>query len=529
MGLQVSPVFGWGQEATGGRGVDVVLNSLPGEAVSKGLEALAAGGRFVEIGKRDIYGNRRLGLLPFRNNLSFQAVDLDKIIRENPAEAGRILRLVLAKLRQGVYSPLPFRAVPLALADDAFRSMAQARHVGKLVITVGDHAVPVSSRTLRPEFRADGAYLVTGGFGGFGLRVARWLAEGGAGSIALMGRGGPGSEEARQTLAALEAGGVRVAIIRGDVSRGDELAAALDRVRAELGPLRGVFHAAMVLDDGLLVNLDAQRLRRVLDPKVKGAWNLHVQTRLDPLDAFVLFSSVSSLIGNRGQANYAAANAFLDSFCHYRRGLGLPALTVNWGFLGETGVLAADERAARRFEEQGIRSFTPVQALDALDRLLRQGATQMAVLNVDWARLLETQPGLMAAPKFCHLAQGKGPAGHPEAVQPEGEGPLVAALFKAPPDERAGLLETALAEQTARILGASAAKIDRDRPLTEYGIDSLMAVELRNWVDNKLKITLPTMEIMRGPTVAGLSARLLKTLADEGDRSRDAARTGEAN
>ncbi len=195
------------KEATGGRGVDVVLNSLPGEAVSKGLEALAAGGRFVEIGKRDIYGNRRLGLLPFRNNLSFQAVDLDKIIRESPAEAGRIMRLVLAKLRQGVYSPLPFRAVPLALADDAFRSMAQARHVGKLVITVGDHAVPVSSRTLRPEFRADGAYLVTGGFGGFGLRIARWLAEGGAGSIALMGRGGPGSEEARQTLAALEAGG----------------------------------------------------------------------------------------------------------------------------------------------------------------------------------------------------------------------------------------------------------------------------------------------------------------------------------
>ncbi len=246
---------------------------------------------------------------------------------------------------------------------------------------------------------------------------------------------------------------MRVATIRGDVSRGDELAAALDRVRAELGPLRGVFHAAMVLDDGLLVNLDAQRLRRVLDPKVRAPGTSTSRRWLDPLDAFVLFSSVSSLIGNRGQANYAAANAFLDSFCHYRRGLGLPALTVNWGFLGETGVLAADERTARRFEEQGIRSFTPGQAVDALDRLLRLGATHMAVLNVDWARLLEAQPGLMAAPKFSHLAQGKGPTGHPEAVQAEGEGPLVAALFQAPPDERAGLLETALAEQTARILG----------------------------------------------------------------------------
>jgi NAD(P)-dependent dehydrogenase (short-subunit alcohol dehydrogenase family)/acyl carrier protein len=393
--------------------------------------------------------------------------------------------------------------------------MAQARHVGKIVLTVGDHALPVHSRTLPPEFPADATYLVTGGLGGFGLKIARWLADGGARHIALMGRTGLSSDEARQTVAGLEAAGARVAILQGDVSREEDLAAGLARLRAESPPLRGVVHAAMVLDDGLLVNLDRKKFRRVLDPKVRGAWNLHLLTRGDPLDFFVLFSSVSSLIGNRGQGNYAAGNAFLDSLCHYRRGLGLPALTVNWGYLGETGVLARNEPIARRFEEQGIRSFSPAQAVDALGRLLRSGAADMSVLNIDWDRLLEAQPGLKALPKFSQLVRREGRRGDAEDIRAEEETGLVAALVKAPPGDRAGLLESALAEQTARILGTSAAKIDRDRPLTEYGIDSLMAVELRNWLDNKLKITLPTMEIMRGPSIAGLAARLLKSLDEE--------------
>jgi len=504
------------RDMTKGKGVNVVLNSLSGEAIPKGLSALADYGRFIEIGKADIHNNTRLGLRPFKRNLSFQAIDLDSLIHDDPAFVRRMMKNICRKLSQGSYAPLPFCEIPLALAGEAFRLMAQAKHIGKIILTIGDHALAVESKALPYSFRPDSSYLITGGSSGFGLGAARWLVENGAKHIALMSRSGPASEGARDAINSIEKAGARVTILRGDVASAVDVDAALERIRIECPPLRGVIHAAMVLDDGILADLDRDRMSKVMAPKITGAWNLHRRTAHLPFDFFILFSSMASIIGNPGQGNYAAGNAFLDGLAHYRRSLGLPALTVNWGYVRETGVVARNQEIARRFESQGLSGFFPDQAFDALGRLLRLKATDMTVMDIDWPRWMDVHPGFKTALKFSHLG---GPDGRPETGDEAGSAhrsDLIAELRKAPAAAQAGILESALSEQLARILGTSPARIHRDRPLTDFGFDSLMAIELRNWIDSQLKVAVPTMDIMRGPSPAELVLRLMTALATAG-------------
>jgi aryl carrier-like protein len=398
---------------------------------------------------------------------------------------------------------------PLSMANEAFRNMAQARHIGKIILTVGDHHLPVAWQALPTSFAANASYLITGGFGGFGLLVAKWMAANGAQHLALMGRSGPASEEARRAVQALEKDGARVLIIRGDTSKEEDTAAALNRISAEMPPLRGVVHAAMVLEDRLLVDLDRERMEKVLDPKTKGAWNLHRLTLGLQLDFFIFFSSVSSLIGNPGQGNYVAANAFLDGLSFYRRSRGLPSLTINWGYLAEVGVAARNKDIRERFEHMGLKSFSPDEALDALGRLIRANPVETGVIHMDWSRWMEVYQSFERSPKYAHLLRREAEGPGQESSAAEGPG-IHQAFIKAAAGDRAALLESALSEQVAKILGASVSKLDREKPLTEHGFDSLMAVELRNWVDGNLKITLPTMEIMRGPSIRQLTQRLIE-------------------
>ena len=510
------------RDMTKGKGVNVVLNSLSGEAIPKGLSALADYGRFIEIGKADIHNNTRLGLRPFKSNLSFQAIDLDSFIHDDPAFVRRMMKGICRKMNQGLYTPLPFREIPLALAGEAFRLMAQAKHIGKIVLTIGDHALAVESKALPYSFRSDASYLITGGSSGLGLGAAQWLVDNGARHIALMSRSGPASEGARDAVGAMEKAGARVTLVRGDVASAADVEAALERIRIEGPPLRGVIHAAMVLDDGILADLDRERMSKVMAPKITGAWNLHRRTASLPLDFFVLFSSMASIIGNPGQGNYAAGNAFLDGLAHYRRSLGLPALTVNWGYVREIGVLARNQEIAQRFESQGLSGFFPDQAFDALGRLMRLKATDMTVMDIDWPRWMDVHPSFKTALKFSHLGRSDGRPGTGDEAGSGQTGDLSAELRKAPAAAQAGILESALSEQLAKILGTSPARIHRDRPLTDFGFDSLMAIELRNWIDSQLKVAVPTMDIMRGPSPAELVQRLMATLALAGLSAGDA-------
>jgi acyl transferase domain-containing protein/aryl carrier-like protein len=501
-------------QRTGGRGVDVILNSLPGEAIARGIASLTDCGRFLEIGKRDIYQNTRLGLQPFHKNLSSFAINLDRVIRERPALLGSMLRDIVRRVGDGELEPLPHRAWPVTSGVDALRQMQQAKHIGKIVLTFREPAVSAVPDEDEPvTFRADASYLITGGLGGFGLAVARWLAERGAGAIVLVGRRGACLPETRQKVLELGQLGARVVVHAADVSKEADVAAVLSAIDRDLPPICGVFHAAMVLDDALLLNLDRDRMDRVLAPKLSGTWNLHVQTTRYPLDFFIMFSSVASVLGHAGQANDAAANAFLDAMAWYRRASGLPALAVNWGYLGEVGYVARRTELGERLERHGLLSLTARQALTLLEKAIKRQHVQVGVMRVEWSRWRGPGAADRISPRLAHVC-GQADATPGRVV--DGALPGRKAILAADPERRAELLGALLRERVARVLGTSPDRLDTDKPLLQLGIDSLMAVELRNWLDGELHVDLPIVELMHSPSVSDLAELLAERLEEGG-------------
>lgn len=482
-------------ERTNGRGVDVVLNSLAGEALVRSLETLADYGRFLEIGKRDVYSNSRLGLRPFRKNLSLHAIDLDRVIRERPALLGRLLRQIVSDVEEGRLVPLPHRVYPIADAVSAFRFMQQSKHIGKIVLSLREQPAALAPAEGPIAFRADATYLIAGGLGGFGLAVARWMVERGARHLALLGRRGIHSDGARKAVADLEQRGAQVVVHPADVTQENDLAAVLARIARDGPPLRGVVQAAMVLEDALLLNLDRPRMQRVLAPKVQGTWNLHRQTLDCPLDFFVMFSSLTSVFGHAGQGNYAAANLFLDALAWHRRAHGLPALTINWGYLGEVGYLAERPQLGQWLERRGVRSFTVRQALTLLERALQRQAIQVSVMRVDWSRWRGLGVAGRVSPRFAHLLRQESAAC--ESAQ-------------TPAKPQAAPLDALIRNKVARVLGTTPDRVDDEKPLLNLGIDSLMAVELRNWIEQELRVNVPIMELMRSPSLARLTDLLLE-------------------
>jgi NADPH:quinone reductase-like Zn-dependent oxidoreductase/SAM-dependent methyltransferase/acyl carrier protein len=495
------------------RGVDVVLNSLAGQALVKGVACLAPYGRFLELGKRDIYQNSRIGLWSFRKNLSFHAVDLAGITLDRLEEARTLLEKLFALLDEGSLHPLPHRVFPVTRAGDAFRAMAQGKHTGKLVISMNPEAVPAAPRTEppAPRFSADATYLIVGGFGGFGLTLAEWMLSRGARTLVLAGRSGATGEEARAALARLRETGARVEPLALDVADADAVDRALATLREDLPPLRGVFHTAMVLDDGILANLDRERFLRVTASKVRGAWNLHAACGLD-LDHFVLFSSVSSVMGNQGQGNYAAANAFLDALAQYRRKVGLPGLSINWGHLSDVGYLARNHEVADMLDRRGIEGLRPAQAMEGLEVILSRNEPQILCARADWSRLAKVFSAV-GSQRFLPLVSR-----YLAEEETGGDGGRIRKeLARAAPEEREAIIQGYVREQVARVLGGDPANLDLERPLAELGLDSLMAVELKNRIEGDLGITLPTRDLMQEPTIEKLTPVVMSQLGVGGE------------
>ncbi|MEO0249699.1 MAG: type I polyketide synthase, partial [candidate division WOR-3 bacterium] len=494
------------REITGGQGVDLVLNSLAGEAIPKGLSCLAPYGRFLEIGKRDIYQNSKLGLRTFKKNLSFFALDLSQVIADRPELINRQFGELMQLFEEKQLHPLPYRVFPLSDVVNAFRHMAQARHIGKIVISLRNQEIPVeplADQTL--SFRPNATYLITGGLGGFGLAVAQWMVENGARHLVLMGRSGVTSDEARQAVQAMEAKGGQIVVARGDVSREEDVARLLSEIEQSLPPLRGIAHAAMVVDDGILLRLDRERFKKVMEPKVQGAWNLHRLTLNKPLDFFLLFSSVATIVGSPGQGNYAAANAFLDALAHHRRLQNLPALSINWGHLADTGYVARHKEIGEHLDSIGIKGFTSKQAVEILGRLLLKQSVQVGVVNADWRQWAKygsvpLRFSLLVSPEVL------------DQQRDEGSSRLRDRVLASQLDQRPSLIESYLKDQVARVLGTSASRLESERPLSEMGLDSLMMVELRNKIERELGVSLPAVELMRGPSISTLSQVLLDQL-----------------
>jgi acyl transferase domain-containing protein/acyl carrier protein len=505
--------------ATDGAGVDVVLNSLAGDAIAASLSTLSAYGRFVELGKRDIYENARLGLAPFRNNLSYFAVDLDRMARERPAVVGSLLAEVMAEIEAGEIEPLPVRVFPVSELADAFRHMAQAKHTGKVVISLAPEAARTARLAPGPAMvRADGTYVITGGLGALGLRVATWLVHEGARHLVLLGRRPP-SESALAVLGELRARGARVVTIAADVADETQLAAALD----DSGPpLRGVVHAAGSLDDATLLQLDARRWTSVWSPKVAGAWNLHRLTESDPLDFFVLFSSVAAFLGLSGQANYAAANAFLDALAGARHAAGQVGLSIGWGPWSEIGLAAASAGRGARLAEAGLGSLSPTEGVAALAQVLGGRRGHVAVMRFD--------PDAWYADRRPPFAETLATSSRETAAAPAGA-PVREALRGASWNAARKVLEEYLVGQVARVLSLDRARLDVRTPLKSLGLDSLMALELRHRLEIDLGIVLSATLVWNYPTVSAIGeflAGILGVPRDEAPPSQGAPAPGQA-
>ncbi|MEU1523752.1 SDR family NAD(P)-dependent oxidoreductase [Nocardia rhamnosiphila] len=491
--------------ATEGAGVDVVLNSLAGEGAARSLACLAPYGRFVELGKRDLLQDRRMGLRPFLRNLTYFAFDLRQLLVDRPEATKTVFRALMRRFDSGELRPLPYRVFHPAQTEAAFRHLAAARHVGKVVLAMGERDVAVVRPPRTPSF--DGTWLVTGGLGGFGLAMAEALAASGVRSLVLLGRSGIGGEEQAARVEALRDRGIQVTVEAADVSARAELAAVLHRIEDRLPPLRGVLHCAMVLDDALLADLDAERVRRVLAAKAFGAQHLDELTAGLPLEAFVLFSSATSMVGNRGQGNYAVANAFLDQLAHTRRARGQVALSVNWGAISDTGYVARHDDIGRFVAATGMRGFSAEAAYRALTTLWSGTAAQVGVLPMDWAQF------------FGH--HGITPQTHPryERLAARATGTVAAAvggslrqqLDGCGVDDRAELLSGALKIRLAAVLGIPLDTLDENMPLMDY-LDSLLAVEISAWLERELATKVTIMELMKGPSVLQLSGLVLERL-----------------
>ena len=377
--------------------------------------------------------------------------------------------------------------------------------------------------SLPVRLRADASYVITGAFGALGLLTARWMVERGARRLILMGRsalperarwdeGDLRPDVARRIAAVreLESMGATVVLASVDVADEAQLGDFLRQYEREGWPaIRGVIHSAGLVRDQLMVQMDAQSFSNVLRPKVHGAWNLHRMLAGAPLDFFVLYSSIGSIVAAMGQANYASANAFLDALAHHRRRQGLPALSINWGpwAVGMVNDLNLTEHYASR----GLDIITPEHGMRYLARLIGQQAAQAAVLSADWRKLLEFQPKV--SPMLAHLAaesaSGREGAGETAAQD------FLQTLLLAEPGDQSGLMEHHLQSLAARVFRMDREKVDVSQPLSALGLDSMMAMELKNRIELSLRVPVSVLDLLKGVSIAELAQSMVTRLMEE--------------
>lgn len=449
-------------------------------AVTRGAQA-AAEGESVAVEQATLHGLARVAISE-HPDLQLRRIDLDA--GGNGDDAACLLAEFLAED-----------------GEDEVAWRAGSRLARRLVrapeLAERDGAEPGVPATPRPN----GTYLITGGLGGLGLTIAGWLVEQGARHLALMGRRPPGPDALR-VLDDLAAQGATVLPVTGDVAVAADVQAALEQIEAALPPLAGVIHAAGVLDDGILEQQDAARMRRVMLPKVAGAWNLHSLTAGLPLECFVLFSSVANLVGSPGQSNYAAANEFLDALAADRRSAGLPALSINWGPWSNVGLAARPDRGDR-MELRGLRSLSPDDGAAAFGAVLGAPVAGVAIVPMNWQQWRQHYPRVSTASLFATLLTQAAP----DAAPVEGEDDRLAGLD---PAERQAQVQARIIRQVARILTLPETKVDTGASLVRLGLDSLMAVEVRNWIDGRFGVRVPVSKFLQGISVDALAALVIE-------------------
>ncbi|HHP7230527.1 MAG TPA: SDR family NAD(P)-dependent oxidoreductase, partial [Xenococcaceae cyanobacterium] len=451
-------------------------------------------GSFVEIGKIGIWSKQKIK--ETRKDINYYPFDLLEVSQDNPGLIKQMFKELTQQFnptQKTPLQPLPYQEFPFTAAEAAFRYMASAKHIGKVVLSQN------ISRNIHQVINSESSYLITGGLGALGLQVAQWLVNKGAKQLVLVGRNQP-TATAIQTIKQLEATGANIKVIQGDISNfatvQNIISASHLPVSPSTYPLKGIIHAAGVLDDCLLQQLSPTSLEKVMLPKVKGAWNLHLATQNIPLDFFICFSSITSLLGTIGQGNYAAANSFMDSLMQQRQASGLPGISINWG-LWESGMsnsLAAT--AKTQITQQGIEILTSDRALQILETILTQPINQVAVFPVNWEKFLQDKPNY-------NLYQRLKPKSKPVTTS---RSKFLQHLETIPESDRFKTFLEYIRIQVTKVLGFNEPEsIDIIENFGDLGMDSLMAVELKNQLQTSLDTTVPLSLIFDYPTVESLS------------------------
>ena len=496
---------------THGQGVDVILNSLAGEAINRNFSLLRPFGRFLELGKRDFYENTRIGLKPFRNNISYFGIDADQLMHERPELTRQLFSEVIGLFEHGTLHALPYTSFEAREVESAFRYMQQSQQIGKVVITYRNGYPAPDAGALPPikrdafTLRPDGSYLVTGGLRGFGLRTAQWLARKGAKHLILVGRSGPSTDEAQKGIADIQSLGATVTALSCDVT--DMVA-----LRTSLAPwrenIRGIVHAAAVIEDSLIRNLSKDALTRVLEPKVSGARNLHAISLDLSLDFFALYSSATTLFGNPGQAAYVAANSWLEGLAQFRRSKGLPATCILWGAIEDAGFLARNSQIRESLQQRmGGRALSADSALDQLDAVLSNSDPgEVGVLEFDWQALARFLP-TSGAPRFESLARG---LANDNVVDQDIDFRQIAQHLD--DDELIRRLVELIRNELGQILRIAPEKLQTEKSMYDMGLDSLMAVELVVALESRFQVRLPVMALSESPTIGRLADKLKSIL-----------------
>lgn len=504
-------------QITEGRGVDVIYNSLPGEMIAQNFAVAGEFCRIIEIGKADIYFGGATDLKPFSGNLSFHSIDMDRMLRLRPEIFRELRRECTEMLTAGKLTPLPSTRFPIEEVVGAFEAVFRAEHMGRIVLDLRDQTPTLLPRKPEPApVRPGHSYLITGGFGGFGLATARSLARAGATHLILASRSGAATEVARAQIEALRAADVDVWEEQVDISDYDQVADLIAKVEASGHPLRGVFHAAAVAHDEVIADISAESLRKVFRPKVQGALNLDKVTREHdvPLDHFVLYSSISGLIGIVPQLTYAAANSVLDGLAASRRAAGLPALSVSWGAMSGGG-MAESDAIVKFLDSVGLRRLNMDMGAAFMRECSRFPLSHVAIAGIDWGVLRTPLPSTAKSTRFAHLSAEAAAVSNEQAA-------FRAAVLALPEEERGPMVTKELAKELANVLKVDVDSIDPKGPIADLGIDSLMAVEFAARAGKQLNIQISAFQFTPDLTLEAVGARVALLIAQGvGDPDHD--------
>ncbi|KAI1775035.1 hypothetical protein F4818DRAFT_451955 [Hypoxylon cercidicola] len=506
---------------TEGRGVDAVLNSLSGAGLNASWECIAPYGRFVELGKADIMANSSLPMSGFAKNASFSAVDMHHICESNPSLMRTLITKVRDLLALGiVQNPTPLHSYQASHIEDAFRFMQSGTNTGRVIIRADESdIVPKFRRERTPwTFDANATYIIAGGLGGLGRSIIRWMVDRGAKHLVLLSRSGVNSEPARHVVEELVNRGASIAAPVCDVSSVDSLKAILTEYSLTMPRIKGCINAAMVLQDAMFEDMSYAQWQLAMKSKIDTSWNLH-ELLPRSLDFFILLSSLSGFYGSASQSNYAAGCTFQDSLARYRATRGEKALSIDVGWMRTVGIVAEKEEYRR--VRHHARDMAPIEEEELLSLLEIYCDPTLPPLPPDKSQLLI---GAITPQDF--IAQGENPipavrtrmfAGFMSATNAstsESSHTLNndAALFDQAkdPDQRTEVVVRALRHKLAKSLTVSINDVDSEKTLSDYGVDSLMAVELRNWIGKDFHANLTVLDIMGRVSISDIGGLVTK-------------------